>query len=321
MLKKVILSTIIVISLLFSVTYTQAITNTSTPKSGISPDSPIYFIEKIEEKIKTMLTFGEIKKAERYIDLAEKRLEETKLMLENNNTKKAEEAIKKYEIYLTKMIKQIEKAREKDLDINNFLNETIKKTTQQEVRLNNLLEQTTEENKLIFEQALNTKKQREKELIDNLPEDERTKIINNIKKKRQETQQALLNTTNNLISDNSPTPISNQPEESGGKPNMNEEGATEVTKPNTSSNNTNTKLISCIVSCGENMIDNCNNVHSLNAMYDLNMCRGECTEYVLFYGCSMEMSCDTPCWSNYFEECDENVYSSCIDNCKNTFDN
>ena len=101
---------------------------------------------------------------------------------------------------------------------------------------------------------------------------------------------------------------------SSGKP-MNEDGT--VARPEGLSSSC-SKLYLCKISCGEDVIDNCNSYES--ELYDLLMCIGDCTEYQLFYGCSMEAGCDAPCWGNYEDHCSKAVYNACLEDCEETFD-
>lgn len=105
---------------------------------------------------------------------------------------------------------------------------------------------------------------------------------------------------------------------SGGKPGMNEDGTTQVARPQGASSGCNTKLYQCKIECGENIINNCNK-YSAPKLYDLINCRGDCVKYVIFYGCSMEAGCDEPCWDDYEAACSPQTYQTCINNCEETF--
>ena len=107
-------------------------------------------------------------------------------------------------------------------------------------------------------------------------------------------------------------------EDGGGKPGMNEEGSTQVTRPDSCGSNC-SKLYLCKIKCGEDLVNECNNIYSINSMYNLLQCRGECTKYNIVYGCGMESGCDEPCWEDYNKKCSQSAYEDCIGSCEETF--
>lgn len=85
-------------------------------KAGLTPDSPFYFLEIVVEEIGTFFTFGDIKKAERYANLATERLAEAQAVVEKDKPELAEKTLKKYENQLNKSIARAEKAMAKGKD-------------------------------------------------------------------------------------------------------------------------------------------------------------------------------------------------------------
>jgi len=67
------------------------------PDPGILPDNPLYGLKIVAEAIGTFFTFGQEKKAERMLQLAEKRLAEAEAVAEKGNIKAVERAIKGYQ--------------------------------------------------------------------------------------------------------------------------------------------------------------------------------------------------------------------------------
>ncbi len=78
---------------------------------GLTPDSPFYFLEIISEGIGTFFTFGDLKKAERYAELAEERIAEVKAVVDKGKPEAAEKALKRYEDQLRKALARAERAR------------------------------------------------------------------------------------------------------------------------------------------------------------------------------------------------------------------
>ena len=67
------------------------------PDPGILPDSPLYGLKKAAEAVGTFFTFGQEKKAERMLQLAEKRLAEAEAVGKEGKKTAADKAIKGYQ--------------------------------------------------------------------------------------------------------------------------------------------------------------------------------------------------------------------------------
>lgn len=80
---------------------------------GLTPDSPLYFLERISEGIGTFFTFGDLKKAERYAALAAERVAEAQAVVEKGKPEFAEKTLERYEMQLNKSIARAEKAQAK----------------------------------------------------------------------------------------------------------------------------------------------------------------------------------------------------------------
>ncbi len=84
---------------------------TEFPSPGLTPDSPFYFLETIIEGIGTFFTFGDLKKAERYANLAAERLAEAQVVAEKGKLELAEKTLQRYENQLNNSITRAEKAQ------------------------------------------------------------------------------------------------------------------------------------------------------------------------------------------------------------------
>jgi len=73
-----------------------ALAQTSLPEPGLLPDSPFYFIKRIFEGIGTLFTFNVKAKAERYLDLAAKRIAEAKKLAEREKNEIIPKAVALY---------------------------------------------------------------------------------------------------------------------------------------------------------------------------------------------------------------------------------
>ncbi len=105
---------IALLSLLFSLGTGVFAQEAELPKAGTTPDSPFYFLERILESIETFFTFGNLKKAERYANLAAERLAEAQFIAGKEKPELIEKTLARYEKQLEKSMARAEKAQSKD---------------------------------------------------------------------------------------------------------------------------------------------------------------------------------------------------------------
>ena len=86
----------------------------ASAEAGLTSDSLFYFLETITEGIGTFFTFGDIKKAERYANLATERLAEAKALVEKEKPELAEKTLARYEKQLNNSIAHAEKTQTKN---------------------------------------------------------------------------------------------------------------------------------------------------------------------------------------------------------------
>ncbi|MBI4691977.1 MAG: hypothetical protein HY773_00825 [Candidatus Terrybacteria bacterium] len=111
----IIFSVLIVFSLVFS---TSALAKDfELPKTGITPDSPFYFLKAWKESIQTFFTFNTEQKAKQYLHLAEVRLAEYQKMLEKGKEKIAEKTLTKYQNQLNRALSKVEELKNKGKDV------------------------------------------------------------------------------------------------------------------------------------------------------------------------------------------------------------
>lgn len=84
---------------------------TELPNPGLTPDSPFYFLKSIAEGIGTFFTFGDLAKAERYAELATKRLAEAKVVADKGKLEIAGRVLARYQSQLEKSLTNIEQAK------------------------------------------------------------------------------------------------------------------------------------------------------------------------------------------------------------------
>jgi len=76
------------------------------PEAGLTPDSPLYFVEKITDAVGTVFTFGVAAKINRQLVIAEKRLAEAQFLADQGSSA-AVEAIRAYAKQFSKVITRV----------------------------------------------------------------------------------------------------------------------------------------------------------------------------------------------------------------------
>ena len=91
---------VVTMLLVFSPAYAQSVGEEI--KAGITPDNPLWILDKLEEKLELALTFDKAKKVEKRIEFAEERLAEAQEMVAKNKTEHAVKALEEQERLITK---------------------------------------------------------------------------------------------------------------------------------------------------------------------------------------------------------------------------
>lgn len=107
------ISSLIALVFLFSLGMGGLAQGTELPDPGLTPDNPFYFLEIIVEGIGTFFTFGDLRKAERYANLAAERLVEAQAVAEKGKLELAEKTLRRYENQLNNSIARAKKAQSK----------------------------------------------------------------------------------------------------------------------------------------------------------------------------------------------------------------
>lgn len=150
-MKKKILTLTILSLLLGGIVSAQDI---NLPDPGLTPDSPFYFLERAAEAVGTFFTFGDIKKAERYANLAAERLAEVQAMAEKNKPELVEKTLERYEKQLQKAITKTEEAKNKGKNTMGVANIISEATQRHTSVLQEVLEKVPEQAKPAIEHAI-----------------------------------------------------------------------------------------------------------------------------------------------------------------------
>lgn len=123
-------------------------------EAGMLPGNPFYFLEMLSERIGNFFTFNEIKKADRLFNLAEERLAEAEELADLGKSQRAEKATEKYEKYLAKALKKVEKAKEKGKDTDEVLVKIAEGTVKHQLKLAEVHEKVSKEAKEAIEHTM-----------------------------------------------------------------------------------------------------------------------------------------------------------------------
>lgn len=118
MIKKIV---ICFLTVLFSANLALATSTIDLPKAGLTPNSPFYFLDTIDEKISLFFTFDKVKKAQKAEKFSEEKLAEAKQMSDDNTTDKIDVALNKYDEYLNEAIDDANTAKDEGKNVDEVL--------------------------------------------------------------------------------------------------------------------------------------------------------------------------------------------------------
>ena len=124
-----------------------------TESVRLTPDSRLYFLKRISEGLGTLLTFGDEAKAERYAKLANRRLVETKMMIDEDGSEAIENVLARYEEQLEKSLKRVERAKERGKDVTDVTEVVARATTWHISVLDEVLDRVPEQAREAIEKA------------------------------------------------------------------------------------------------------------------------------------------------------------------------
>jgi vacuolar-type H+-ATPase subunit H len=114
------------------------------PGPEIMPDSPFYKIKIWYEKFIIFISFGDVKKAERYSKIAERRLYEAEKMAEKGKEELTKRLLEEYEKYLNKALARAEKIAKKAQEeakqkVKEKINQALEKVSESTLKNQNIL--------------------------------------------------------------------------------------------------------------------------------------------------------------------------------------
>lgn len=123
---------------------------------GVLPDSPLYLVERLKEKINLTFTFDQKAKAEKLFAYAEERLAEAEALLTKQNPKAAGETLGRYESFLIRGQDALQKAEASGEQVSQLKELQTEAAIRQQAVLQNIYERIPEDGKAEVLKAMNT---------------------------------------------------------------------------------------------------------------------------------------------------------------------
>ena len=188
MIKKLLLVPLLSIFLFAGVV--QAQTN-DLPEPGLLPDNPFYFLKNWTEGIETFFTFGDVAKAERFLNLSEKRLAEADALVAKGKPGVAEGTIGRYQEHLDRVLSKAEEAKTKGLDADEVLAKVAEATLKHQAVLAGVYEKVPAQTRSAIQQAMQAGMRGHEEALKAVSGQKREEVMEQAEQKRQEVKQKL----------------------------------------------------------------------------------------------------------------------------------
>lgn len=188
MIKKLFLALLVLVFLSAGVAQAQT---DDLPEPGMLPDSPFYFLKSWSEAMGTFFTFSDVAKAERFMNLSEKRLAEANALVEKGKPEIAEKAVGRYQEYLSRALTKAEEAKAKGLNTDEVLAKVAEATLKHQAVLADVYEKVPEQAKEAIEHAIEASTRGHEEALEAISGQKREEIEEKIEEKKQEVEQKL----------------------------------------------------------------------------------------------------------------------------------
>ena len=147
-------------------------------EAGILPDSPLYSLSVLLEKIAAFFTFQPADKAEKYVDLAARKVEELKALVEAG--KATEETVgdnvKTFQGYLEKALSYAEEMRKKGEDAGELLSSISAAAANYQDAMKDLYEKIPAPARTLMQNGLDSLNKAYQDVLSRIPEERQTQI-------------------------------------------------------------------------------------------------------------------------------------------------
>ena len=158
---------------------------------GMLPDHPLYFMKRGAESVGTFFRFGDEAKANRYLELSEKRISEAKALSEKDNEELTEKALERYQDQMNKGLERAEKAKEKGRDMDEVLERVSEATVRHQEVLAGVYEKVPEEAREGIQRAMEASEEGGRRALNSVSEEKREEARERVNQKRQEVEERL----------------------------------------------------------------------------------------------------------------------------------
>lgn len=228
MIKKILLSFLLVPFLFIGLTNVEA--GNELPEPGMLPDSSFYFLKSWSEGLGTFLTFGDVNKSQRFLELSEKRLAEVKALAERGSMDKVSGTMERYEEQIEKALQRVEKAKEKGSEeVDDALERISEATLRHQRTLAEVYEKVPEEGQAGIEKAMENSMKGHERALEAVSEERKEQIKERVEEKRKELENDL-EEIRGKKKDNAQSDEARESEETG-EPAGSEEGSVDDGEP------------------------------------------------------------------------------------------
>jgi len=188
MTKKLLITALIIPLLFAGVVFSQS---NDLPEPGMLPDHPLYFLKSGAESVGTFFTFGEDNKAERFLNLSERRISEARALVEKGKGDMSEKVMERYENQLNNAIQRAERAKERGMDMDELLEKISERTLKHQEVLADVYERVPEESREGIERAMENSMRGHREALEAVSQERREEVMERMESKREEARQRM----------------------------------------------------------------------------------------------------------------------------------
>lgn len=172
-----VLPVLLVVGLFFAM---PTLAQEATPSAGegiytprLLPDNPFYFLKTWKEKIEIFLARTPEAKAEKYVEMATRRVAEARQMVEKNKLELVERLMEKHQEHLERAMEMIEEAKEKGKDVEAVLERVTEATSTHLQVLAEVYEKVPEQAKEAIEHAMEVSSRGQERALEAISKDKR----------------------------------------------------------------------------------------------------------------------------------------------------
>jgi len=171
---------------------TASAQSSSLPRSGITPDSPFYFLDTWGEGFGRFFAFGREAKAAKQAEHAEERLAEAQVMADEGKDEETQEAVDAYGSLISDAAANLAAAAQSGEDTSAALTDLVLRATSIHLMvLAEVYEKVPEQAKPSIERAMTQSAQGQQTALNALSGEQKEEVTEQVQQQRQEVEQRL----------------------------------------------------------------------------------------------------------------------------------